>query len=391
MKLFLIKIGKAWNVLKQDGVWRGMKRNIQGFRRLFGKVGAGDILFVTNGIGDSARYRTHYVAEELRGKGFQVSVTVQDNPFLLSYPEKFSIFIFHRVLFTEKVKRFIEAIKKEGKTIIFEADDLVYDPSYLTKLDYFTKMNPLERKLYANGLGGEILADPYVEVATTTTQYLSNKLREKGKRVFIVPNRLSQEDVMWAETLLEKGVLKNEASVRIGYLSGTASHNEDFATITNSLVKILQEFPQVQLVLAGPLELGSALEPFASRIERLPFAGRKEHFANVATLDVNLAPLVVGDPFCESKSELKFFEAGILGVPTVAAATGTFRWAITDGVDGFVATRTEEWQEKLGKFIKNSEFRKHMGMKARETVLAKYTTANAKNEEYYNYLREKIV
>ena len=50
-----------------------------------------------------------------------------------------------------------------------------------------------------------------------------------------------------------------------------------------------------------------------------------------------------------SKSELKFFEAGILGIPTVAAATQTFREAIDDGVDGFVASSAEEWVGKIRK------------------------------------------
>lgn len=390
MQLLLIKIGKAWNVLKRDGLFRGGKRVIKAFLGLFKRVTPGDILFVSNGVGDSARYRTANVAEALEGRGLKTAVTIQDNPFLLSYVGKFSVFVFHRVLYTEKTSAFVSEIKKQNKTIVFETDDLVYDPAFLKDMDYYTKMNTWEKKLYEHGLGGEILVDPYVGVATTTTSFLADRLSEKGKKVFIVKNMLSKKDMADAAAALQK-VKKDPTLVRIAYFSGTPSHNKDFATITPVLEKILASHPEVRLVLAGPLDTKDELnQRFAEQIERVPFASRPEHFRNIAEVDINLAPLEIGNPFCESKSELKWFEAGIVGVPTVAAATKTFREAITDGVDGFVAATEEEWQEKLEKLITDKGFRIAMGEQARKTVLEKYTTENASDTEYVNYLKEKL-
>jgi glycosyltransferase involved in cell wall biosynthesis len=87
---------------------------------------------------------------------------------------------------------------------------------------------------------------------------------------------------------------------------------------------------------------------------------------------------------------LKFIEAGIVGVPTVAAATQTFQEAIEDGADGFVASNTEEWIEKLEKLILDENLRRNMGKEAREKTLREYTTKNSHNSEYYNYLRSKL-
>ena len=143
MKLLLIKIGKAWNVIKRDGFWRGGKRVILAFFGLFRRVDPGDILFVCNGVGDSARYRTTYVAEELASKGFSVSVTLQDNPFLLSYGDKFSIFVFHRILYTPSVAKLIEKIRHQKKEIIFDADDLIFDPQFLPFMNEYDQMNVL--------------------------------------------------------------------------------------------------------------------------------------------------------------------------------------------------------------------------------------------------------
>jgi glycosyltransferase involved in cell wall biosynthesis len=410
MRSFLIKIGKALSVLKKDGIIGGGQRITRAFFSMFRFVGKGDILFITNGVGDSARYRTWHVAEELRLHGFKCSVTVQDNPLLPNYADKFKIFIFHRTLLTAKVAKLIDGIKKQKKEIIFDADDLVFDRKYLLQMDYLKNMNALEKKLYANGLGKEILADPYVKICTTTTAYLADILEAYGKKVFVVPNKLSNEDLEIAERSLKRSDLpaRNAShieaggsqlqrpeeigpqAVRIGYFSGTISHNRDFAVITDALLQIMEKYPNVELFLAGPLDIENRLNIYKKRIKQLPYAPRGKHFENIASVGINLAPLEIGNPFCESKSELKFFEAGIFAIPTVASATRTFSEAIDDGQDGFVAANTAEWAEKLEKLVADKNLRRTMGEKAREKVLAKYANKNSNNEEYYNYLKSRL-
>lgn len=389
MDLFLIRIGKAWSALRRDGMWRGSKRVIQAVKAIFRPLPKGDILLVSGGVGDSARYRTKHVAEELNINGFQASSTTQNSPFFAASVEQFQVIIFHRVLFTEAVAKYVNRAKELKRTLVFDTDDLVYDPKYLHLMDYYTKMNTLERKLYENGVGGELLADPYVAHCTTTTTFLKRKLEERGKKVFLVTNKMSEEDVKWAEEI-RKAAKKDPELVRISYLSGTPSHNKDFATITPVLCRILKEFPQARLVLAGPLDTEDALNEFPNQIIRVPFAPRKEYFATVASADINVAPLEMNNDFTESKSELKFFEAGLLGVPTVAVANETYRGAITDGVDGFVAATEEEWYEKLKSLIINPGLRAEIASKALKTALARYTTKNGKSEEYYQFLRNTL-
>lgn len=394
MGLFWINVGKAWSLIQEEGIFRGGKRVFGYFFRLFQYVRPGDVLIVTGGVGDSARYRAHHVAEELNLHGIRTSVTHQDNPFLASYANRFSVFIFHRTFFTPRVEKLFLEVKKLGKEIIFETDDLVYDPQYIQKTAYYQKMNAFERKLYEKGVGSEILDDPAVKICTTTTSYLADKLRELGKQVFVVPNKLSKQDMEWIRKMpnaIRQLTDQISNAISLGYFSGTASHDVDFATITESLLSVMKERPMIQLVIAGPLVLDDAFASFRERIVRLPFAGRREHFQNIASIDINLAPLVVGDPFCESKSELKFVEAGALGIATVAAATRTFREAVVDGEDGCVAVNTDEWKEKLLRLIDDEQLRKQMGDRARTKVLGKYVTDKSSNEEYYNYLKSRIV
>lgn len=394
MKLLLIKIGKAWQTLKREGLIHGLKRIVPAVLALFGRVRPADVLFITGGVGDSARFRTKHVAEELGFHGISSSVTVQDNPRLSTYADKFSVFVFHRVLHAPSVAKLVAEIKKQGKEIIFETDDLVFDPKYLKHMDYWRVMNSLERKLYENGVGGEILADPYVKTATTSTSFIADELRSKGKRVFIVPNRLPLSDVKTVDVLygrrMEGPVNGDGESVTVSYFSGSLGHDKDFGTITGPLLRLLEKYSRLRLLLVGPLTIDDRFGAYADCIERMHYVPRHRHFENVSRSDIIVAPLEIGNPFCEGKSELKFFEAGILGVPTVAAATQTFREAITDGVDGFVAETETQWEEKLERLITDPDLRKRLGEKARKTALSRYVTTNADDREYIGYLKAAI-
>ncbi|MEF3692323.1 MAG: glycosyltransferase [Candidatus Moraniibacteriota bacterium] len=393
MKLLLIKFGKAWHTLKRDGVVRGGKRVWSSFRAMFRRVKKGDILFITGGVGDSARYRTDHVAQELEQHGFRCAITIQDNPFLPSYADKFKVFVFHRTLFSAGVKKLIEKIKEQKKEIIFDTDDLVFDKKYLEHMDFFKKMNVFERKLYENGVGGEIVRDSYVKVFTTTTGYLADKLKEEGKRVIIVTNKIPESDLKIAEeiealNLAQRYFARDE--IVIGYFSGAHGHDKDFATIEKTIIQLLDKYPRLRLFLAGPLEIGIEFDKYQPKIKRMAYVPRKENYRNIAGVDINIAPLEIGNPFCESKSELKFFEAGLLSVPTVATATRTFCEAINEGEDGFVARDEIEWHEKLERLIVSEELRKDMGKKAKAKALKNYTVRNSQTEEYYQYLREVL-
>lgn len=395
MKLLLIKVGKAWHTIKKEGLLRGGKRIFSAFLAMFRRVGRGDILFITGGVGDSAKYRTENVAEELEMNGFKCSITVQDNPLLSKYADNFKIFVLHRTLFSKSLESLITKIKKQDKEIIFETDDLVFDSKYLKHMDFFKKMNFFEKKLYENGVGGEILKDDYVKICTTTTNFLAEKLRAYNKKVFVVKNKLPESDLQMVSEI----EINNEAeryfaqeTVVLGYFSGAHSHDKDFSTIENVIIDLFKKFDKLRLFLGGPLEISEKFNDYKDRIVRIPYVPRRENYKNIAGIDINLAPLEKGNPFCEAKSELKFFEAGILKKPTVATATQTYKEAIDDGINGFVAENETEWRDKLEKLIANSYLRKQMGERAYEKSKRIYTNkiGGKSDEEYFNYLKIRL-
>jgi hypothetical protein len=160
--------------------------------------------------------------------------------------------------------------------------------------------------------------------------------------------------------------------VVIGYFSGTGSHNRDFATVTPVLAELMARYPQLWLHVSGQLDVGGPLLRYWDRIRRAPYVAWQGLPNIVAQIDINLAPLELDNPFCQSKSEIKFTEAALVGVPTVASPTQAFVYAVRDGEDGLLAEGAEQWRAALVRLIEDSEARVQLGEAARSHVYASY-------------------
>jgi hypothetical protein len=92
----------------------------------------------------------------------------------------------------------------------------------------------------------------------------------------------------------------------------------------------------------------------------------------IARFAVNIAPLEADNPFCEAKSELKFFEAALAGVPTIASPAGPFQRAIDDGVTGFLARTEDEWHAALTRLLTDGALRARMAQAAYHVSLGRF-------------------
>ncbi|KKQ46249.1 MAG: Methyltransferase type 11 [Candidatus Moranbacteria bacterium GW2011_GWC2_37_8] len=367
---------------------------ISEFARTFLK--SGDVLYVSGCPGGSRFYRCSNQSEELLQYGITSTVVSQDNISLLLLSKKFKVFILQRVIHNDHIKKFIREVEAQKKTIIFETDDLVFDPQYIPQMHYYTYMGEEERSWYDNGIGREILEDSYVSHCVVSTKYLADaiKLKYPEKAVFISKNKMNANQVKWAKNALkkEKEIKKNDGKVRIGYFSGSKSHDNDFDTVSDVLVRVLKENANAVLVIVGYLKLNGKFADVESQIEYQAFVPMKRLPELILNVDINIAPLEIDNPFCQAKSALKFFEAGIVGVPTLATATSSFKDTITHGKDGLLAADENQWHDCLNKLIKDDGFRIEMGKNAQKTAVEHYidTKKHSEINEFVNFLKEKI-
>lgn len=336
----------------------------------------GDILFIYGIPGMPMVYRCNNIGEELSLYNFKSKTISSRNFFLRFYVRKYRLFVFHRVVCTQFINSFIQLLKLENKTIIIGMDDLVYDPTFIKSADYYVNLTESEKNFYKNGISRELFDDKDVKFCLVSTDYLKKQIVSKypDKDVFVIYNRLGSMQLRLASKFYRNFDEISKGKISIGYFSGSKSHDRDFESIHKSIIKILSFFPHVCLKIIGILKLPSIFDDYLPQVEAYKFVSLKKLQSYISRVDVNVAPLILGDPFCESKSAIKYIESGIFGVPTIASATDSFCRIIKNGRNGFLARKSADWEKYLNLLIKNQSLRKKIGEKAKSDVVRNFTT-----------------
>ncbi len=283
--------------------------------------------------------------------------------------------VLFRGAWDERVATLYAACRARGITIAFDIDDLVFDPVYMRApyFDYLRTLTPAARERWAAKVAGWRQSLLEADCAIVSTAPLAAAVEKLGKRAVVWPNGISWRMLESARSLPARPSHPGE-SVRIGYASGAPTHQKDFAQISAALAAVLTERPEVALTIVGHLDLAEfpELAEHAARIEKRPLVPHSGLGAEYARFDINLAPLEAGNPFCEAKSELKYFEAALLQVPSVAAATAPFAAAIQTGINGYIARDEAEWRDCLLALIDDHETRRRVGRAAYWHALVRF-------------------
>ncbi len=157
--------------------------------------------------------------------------------------------------------------------------------------------------------------------------------------------------------------------LRVGYFSGTTTHDRDWAEIEPLVLEVLEEHGSAELWLGGHLTPSPAVERLGPRLRRHPLLDWRALPDALRDLDVNLAPLEPLGRFNEAKSAIKWLEAALCATPTIATATQPFGEAVVPGVNGFLATTAEEWRAHLRALLADDVLRAVVGARARRDAL----------------------
>lgn len=336
---------------------------------------------VENQIPQCTRYRVINKAEQLRSFGHEVW-TINASDFQMGYAEYASQIIIYRTPYSEQFKQLIELAHKYNKPVFYDIDDLVYDTSYTDQLDYVKTLGKQEKEAYDSGVRSYGKLMELCDAFITSTTDLKNELLKLGKPVYLNRNLASEELISISEQVIAK-TIKDKKKIKIGYFSGSITHNENFDLIRSAILKILKEFPQTELHLVGHLTIPDEMKNYKKQLIVHDFLDWTLLPSLVAEMDINLAPLV-DTVFNRAKSEIKWLEATLVGVPTIASNLGSFAQMISEEETGILASDTE-WYEKLKELIISSEKREILATNALEQILKNEIT-----KEHMDQLTEKI-
>lgn len=337
-----------------------------------------NVLFVSGIAGGTRRYRCEHAIGQLAIFGAEGTLRATEVPgdrnALYADIVGADVVILHRVPHDETIADLIALAHLQGKPVVFETDDLVFEPRLLDQIGLMDSLTPEQSQRFRLDIHLQAQTLREADCVLTTTEALAGEAAAQGKPVYIHRNAASQEIVRRSAAAYARRQerMAQDTPVTLGYFSGSGSHDRDFAVVTPALLALLESHPHLHLHIAGPLTLDGRYHRFQQRIHRTPYLSWQELPQLIADIDINLAPLELANPFCQAKSEIKWMEAALVGVPTIATATDAFQHAIRHGEDGLLATTSAEWHELLSRLIVNKPWRQQIGSAAYGKAYANY-------------------
>ena len=324
------------------------------------------------------RYRAHNLIEALAFVGVEATfVAEEDLPTRIKAALSHDLIVLVRRQWNPTIQMLIEHARQAEIPVVYDLDDYLFDPWVLPYIDS------------ARGAPAAIMQAieahrttlEFCDYYTGTTPFLVERAADLNKPGWVIRNGLNTTQLHRCRDLLERAPERADGIVRIGYFSGTLTHQADFRVAYPALIRILREFQQVRLVVVGELELDlfPGLQPLAAQIDQWSFVDWRELPTLIASVDINIAPLEV-NPFTQAKSNLKYYEAAILKVPTVASPTEALTASIHHGITGLLAASDEEWYQALRLLVIDPELRRRIGEKAHTEVLRDYVPSVVANE-----------
>jgi glycosyltransferase involved in cell wall biosynthesis len=332
----------------------------------------GDYLFVSGPEGDARRYRCDHQAEQLRFAGASVDVGYYAELQLERLVDRYRTFVLYRVPWDTKAEAFLARARERDKRVIADVDDLVFDVEHVHEIRALAKLPAADRQRYVSTIErlGRTLRE--VDGVVVSTEPLRGAALKFNDQVAIAPNAVSA--AMASAAGKERRRAANGEATTIAYLSGTPTHDDDFLQAADGLLRALDHFPAAHLLVVGHLTLDERFQRHRDRVRQVPTMSWRRLPKVLASVDVNLAPLERDNVFTDCKSCLKYLEAALLGVPTIASPRADFRRVIPDGTNGLLAEDDADWSGALRELVESPVRRAAVGDAALRDVLANHTT-----------------
>ena len=293
-----------------------------------------------------------------------------------------SVVVLWRVPHGAHVQGIIDYAHERGALVVFDVDDLMFRPE-MAVVDIIDgirsqKFSELQTQAFFTQIGRTLKA---CDLVTCPTRELAHHARLMGRPAYVLPNGFDDDSHDLARRAKRDWAEIADDLLRIGYAGGSRTHQRDFAVAAPAVARVLRENPQARLVIFRDPSSNEGLvlmhefpefDDLADRIEWRDMVKLEALPTEIARFAVNIAPLEADNPFCEAKSELKFFEAAIAGVPTVASPSGPFVRAIDHGQTGFLARTEDEWHAALTILLQDGAIRARVAQAAYHVSLARF-------------------
>jgi glycosyltransferase involved in cell wall biosynthesis len=254
----------------------------------------------------------------------------------------------------------LERLKKAGKRIVYDVDDDIFA---------IPSDNPASKGMGRSEQMAAVECMKIADVVTTTTSILQERFTSLlGRAPVVVPNAIDPDDG-WNPTPMTGSP---DGKKRI-FWQGSNTHDEDWNECFDAVDRVMKKRSDVRVVIMGflPTLVKESLgEPhWKDRVEYIGSMAPEAYFRLIKHVrgDVGLAPLR-HEHFNLGKSSIKWIENSVIGMPTVASDVAPYSDVIEHGVDGFICSDTDEWEDAIDVCLDNDSVRRQVVENARVKV-----------------------
>ena len=202
------------------------------------------------------------------------------------------------------------------------------------------------------------------------------ELGVSSQKPVVIPNALPDECFQTTAPALPR----NPKTLRVGLVARMNEKVKNHPALLRATAVLLQEFPQMEVVLAGDGQLRPGLETMANDLGiagHVRFLGeRRDIPAVLASLDISvLASLSESLPNA-------ILEAMAAGLPVVSTRVGGSPEVVRQGETGFLVDSGNDAQlvEALGTLLRDESLRKRFGASGREAARAQFGVAGIQKQ-----------
>ncbi len=347
------------------------------------------LLIVEETLPQCFRYRVQQKLEQLQTLNYQVSwLSWRHYKQAQAQLHFCHIVIFYRVPAFKEVIETIKYAKSLNKIVFFDIDDLIFNRDAYPE-PYENLEGQVSRDEYSGLVQGVTFyreALMLCDYAIASTPSLAMEMEHVIGSGNVWCHRNAIDNTLLQFTYTQSPKIARDY-VSIFYGSGTKTHDADFLIAAPAIARIMAKYPNVRLTIVGYLTLPDLLAPYTERIDRIGLLSNLEvYWEFLSQADINIAPLK-SNLFNDCKSEIKWLEAAVLGVPSVVTDTKMYLEVLQDGEDVLIASTELSWFEKLDKLVGDAQYRQNIAIGAKQKALRDYN-GQVMAENFRNILKE---
>jgi glycosyltransferase involved in cell wall biosynthesis len=283
----------------------------------------------------------------------------------ITYLQMADFVIFYRVPYISLVEEYYKEADRLHLTKFYDIDDLIFDvPLYKKYLNQSKiRLSKSELNNLLKGASEYREAILHSDIFLTSTQSILSTYNAipSHKKAYLLPNGFSSKLM---QLHVKKDSERQQDYISIFYGAGSNTHDADFDMIHNAIAKILKKYKNVHLFVIGPLRLNPIFQKFPKQVHQISRLSAKNYFMEISKYDIALMPLT--DTFFNNcKSNIKFIEASVLGIPSIASDRVEFNQVIHDGENGFLVQDDDDaWYRKIEKLVTDADLRRQFAKNA---------------------------